>query len=431
MFELANDKGKRVEISDIGSYMVNSPIINISVSEGVVSDTSENVISTLTNSDQLFESKDIKPSLSHSEQISIKNNLMFIKTHKCGTSTVTDVFYLRGVRKRLNFVLVPYKTDINTVVDYRHLLPPRPGSVYNMQCVHGIFQPDAEHTIMPKETSLYSTIVRSPVSQFKSAFSFFRNEDKMRMKYGDLSIDALIGHYLDKISEPTEYTAPVISGCINSVAKDLGWDAFKRRMLESTLQEKINAFIEHLDQEMDFVMITDRMDESLIILKEYLGWNMTDILYLNRNVSSKPKVTLSEETKARILKYQVIDAQIFDHFNKSFELHLHRVGREKVASQVNEFVKMRESFENKCLNKDKNINNPNASLRWEITEYGSNINVACTFLQNKPLVMTKIITQLQLSQDYTIPIKGQEEPFLMRDIVSKIQQDYDNNEDLV
>ncbi|XP_063688821.1 galactosylceramide sulfotransferase-like [Bolinopsis microptera] len=430
MFELANDKGKRVEISDTGSYMVNSPIINISVSEGVVSDTSEKVISTLTNSDQLFESKD-KPSLSHSEQISIKKNLMFIRTHKCGTSTLVDVFYLRGVRKRLNFFMVPYERDINTL-DYRSLLPPRPGSVYNMQCRHIIFQPDAEHTIMPKETSLYSTIVRSPVSQFKSAFSFFRNEFKMRLKYGDLSIDALIGHYLDKISEPTEYTAPAISLSINSVAKDLGWDAFNRRMMESTLQEKINAFIEHLDQEMDFVMITDRMDESLIILKEYLGWNMTDIMYLNYNVSPKPKVTLSEETKARILKYQVIDAQIFDHFNKTFELHLHRVGREKVASQVNEFVEMRESFENKCLNKNKTVSNPNASIKWEITEYGKNINVACTFLQNKPSLLTEVITQLQLSQDYTIPIKGQEtEPFLMQDIVSKIQRDYDNNEDLV
>ena len=73
---------------------------------------------------------------------------------------------------------------------------------------------------------------------------------------------------------------------------------------------------------------------------------MTDIVYLNRMVRSIPKVTMSEETKARILKYQVIDAQIFDHFNKTFELHLDRVGKEKIASQVKEFEEIRESFEN-------------------------------------------------------------------------------------
>ena len=114
MFELANDKGKRAEISDAGSYLVSSPIVNISVSEAVVSDTSENVISTLTDSDQQFESKD-KPSSSHSEQMLIKMNLMFIKTHKCGTSTLVDVFYLRGVRKKLNFVMIPYTHKLSSL----------------------------------------------------------------------------------------------------------------------------------------------------------------------------------------------------------------------------------------------------------------------------------------------------------------------------
>ena len=100
---------------------------------------------------------------------------------------------------------------------------------------------------------------------------------------------------------------------------------------------------------MDFVMITDRMDESLIILKEYLCWNMTDILYLNRLVRDQPKVSMSAETMNRILKYQVIDDQIFHHSDASFDQHLEKIGREKVASQVKEFRKMREAFENKCF----------------------------------------------------------------------------------
>ena len=34
-----------------------------------------------------------------------KTNLMFIKTHKCGTSTLVNPFYLKGVRERLNYVI--------------------------------------------------------------------------------------------------------------------------------------------------------------------------------------------------------------------------------------------------------------------------------------------------------------------------------------
>ena len=196
----------------------------------------------------------------------------------------------------------------------------------------------------------------------------------------------------------------------------------------STLQEKIDAFIQHLDSEMDFVMITDRMDESLVLLKEYLGWNITDIMYLNRMVSSKPKVTMSDETKARISQYQVIDRQIFDHFNASFERHIDKIGREKVASLVKEFREMRENFENKCFNKSKTVRGPYSSITWQITDYGRNVNLACTFLQTRDVMLTHVITQLQLSQDYEVPMEG---GFKMEEIITKIKHDYDNNEELV
>ena len=42
-----------------------------------------------------------------------------------------------------------------------------------------------------------------------------------------------------------------------------------------------------LDQEMDRVMITDRMDESLDVLKELVGWEMSDIMFLNKKVTQK------------------------------------------------------------------------------------------------------------------------------------------------
>ena len=104
---------------------------------------------------------------------------------------------------------------------------------------------------------------------------------------------------------------------------------------------------------MDFVMITDRMDESLVLLKEYLGWNLTDILYLSRMVSGKKKEGLSDATKERVMKYQVIDRQLFHHFNQTFEKHLDRVGREKIALEVKQFRELRERFENKCFDKNK------------------------------------------------------------------------------
>ena len=41
--------------------------------------------------------------------VCIEKNLMFVKTHKCGTSTLVNAFYLYGVRRRLNFVIQDFQ----------------------------------------------------------------------------------------------------------------------------------------------------------------------------------------------------------------------------------------------------------------------------------------------------------------------------------
>ena len=207
-------------------------------------------------------------------------------------------------------------------------------------------------------------------------------------------------------------------------------------MTGSSLQEKINAFIKHLDQEMDLIMITDRLDESLIILKEYLCWSMTDILYLKRLVSGKTKKTISDKTKARISKYQVIDAQIFNHFNKSFQQKLDGMGRENIARQVEEFRKLRETFENKCFDKNETVELRFQSMSWKLSDYGTNKNLACMLLQTCDVKLTHALAELQLSQDYTVPIvssggKLHDKPFMMQDMLSKIQLDYHNGKEAV
>ena len=51
-----------------------------------------------------------------------KQNLMFIKTHKCGTSTLVNTFYLYGVRRRLNFVIHEPELTWNDALKTKHKL---------------------------------------------------------------------------------------------------------------------------------------------------------------------------------------------------------------------------------------------------------------------------------------------------------------------
>ena len=42
-----------------------------------------------------------------------KTNILFLKTHKCGTSSMVNLFFLFGIRRKLNFVIEPFKRQFN------------------------------------------------------------------------------------------------------------------------------------------------------------------------------------------------------------------------------------------------------------------------------------------------------------------------------
>ena len=60
---------------------------------------------SITNTYQTQPVVQIQPQEYHGDVVTRKENFMFIKTYKCGTSSLVNVFYLLGVRRRLNFVI--------------------------------------------------------------------------------------------------------------------------------------------------------------------------------------------------------------------------------------------------------------------------------------------------------------------------------------
>lgn len=48
-------------------------------------------------------------------------------------------------------------------------------------------------------------------------------------------------------------------------------------------REKVQETINQLDMELDFVMITEYFDESLVMLQDIMCWSMDDVVYLKKN----------------------------------------------------------------------------------------------------------------------------------------------------
>ena len=74
----------------------------------------------------------------------------------------------------------------------------------------------------------------------------------------------IIDKYLDKRQiSPTDHLSPAL---------DLGWKHFIQQFGSSkSMQDRIDGVIKLLDDEMDLIMISERLDESLIVFKENMG----------------------------------------------------------------------------------------------------------------------------------------------------------------
>ena len=120
--------------------------------------------------------------IDNSSFLGFKQNLMFIKTHKTGSSTLGSVFYLYGIKRKLIFLHPPNVEKQGVVGEeyFRQLLPPRVGQSWDMQVKHCKFNAEFQHQVLPKNVTFYTTVIRSPVSHFKSAFVFFGHFDRLR-----------------------------------------------------------------------------------------------------------------------------------------------------------------------------------------------------------------------------------------------------------
>ena len=74
------------------------------------------------------------------------------------------------------------------------------------------------------------------------------------------------------------------------------------------------TFEKYIEEEFDLVMIADYFDESLILLKWLLCWEIKDILYVKLRVQKK-KQEFEEEVKKNNLTWNHADVTLFDHLN--------------------------------------------------------------------------------------------------------------------
>ncbi|XP_031564586.1 galactose-3-O-sulfotransferase 3-like [Actinia tenebrosa] len=257
-------------------------------------------------------------------------DIMFLKTHKTGSSTLTNIMNRYADSRELNVVIPaqdevytfywPYKFQLNFIAPLNNFP--------NILCNHARFNKIPMNILLPKTRAKYITLLREPVSNYESVFYFFNLDGVLRLKKESRTT---MGRFLSRnislvklreLIKKSFYTASALAR--NPQSFDLG--------LEMEYYENITAvknYIDFLDSEFDLVLILEHFDESLVLMKRLFCWDLKDILYvkqMERLKIERNKEVITDDLKSKIRRWNKADDMLYSHFNATLWKRIHSEG---------------------------------------------------------------------------------------------------------
>uniref|UniRef100_UPI00398EA377 galactosylceramide sulfotransferase-like n=1 Tax=Pristiophorus japonicus TaxID=55135 RepID=UPI00398EA377 len=271
-------------------------------------------------------------------------DLMFLKIHKTGSSTVLNILFRYGEKHQLKFAFpaggrndfaYPAPFSRRTVSGYS------PAICYNIVANHMRFEPVALAGLLPRER-FYFTILRQPASLFESSFHYYgpavpltwriAGRDKMesflRDPWAYYTPRAFNGHYLRNLQ-------------FFDLGQDKDMDPHDPRL---------GDIFQDLEARFSLVMLTEYFDESLILLKELLCWELEDVLYFRLNSRVASEVTpLDPMLEDQARSWNQLDSLLYAHFNHTFWRKVEIFGRRRMIWEVAELRWLNAKMAEACI----------------------------------------------------------------------------------
>ncbi|KAH0626009.1 hypothetical protein JD844_000706 [Phrynosoma platyrhinos] len=256
----------------------------------------------------------LRPSPSHGCQP--RQHLVFLKTHKTGSSTIVNILHRYGDARGLRFAL-PTR--------YQFSYP----NLFQARKVQKVVSPD----------SFYFSIVRDPVSLAESAFSYYRGVVPAFRHAASLPAF---------LASPQRFYRPGERG--NHYARNLLWFDFGLDPPVGPGLGSIKAALADLDRTFHLVLLTEHMDESLVLLRDALCWSLEEVVAFRHNLRSPRAVSrLRPSEAARLRAWNHLDWHLYSHFNRTFWARVEQFGRARMAREVALLQERRAELMRHCL----------------------------------------------------------------------------------
>ncbi|KAL5016290.1 hypothetical protein ScPMuIL_005879 [Solemya velum] len=277
------------------------------------------------------------------ENCTMKSNVFFLKVPKCASGTTMVLLWRFVMAHNLNplTTAIP-STGLSKPLTQLRLLDHPPGESYNVIANHLDYSINKNEIpkMMPNDTACIG-IVREPKAQFQSHLLWNHAYKSMRRRVPPSQAkNTTDGELLlDTITNNTES----LKRFLNSQSRYFG---IRAASFEIDIKEVFNTF--------DLILIADYYDESLVLLKRYMCWDLKDIVY----------------NKVHAQKYSVDQKNIMSN---------NRISAWFSEKNYNDFV-----FYQKCLeNFQQKVSNEGNRFHEEVEYFQSVLRRVTTFCSSE------------------------------------------------
>ena len=187
----------------------------------------------------------------------------------------------------------------------------RPGHNYSVFCLHTIWDHDRVKEIIGDQggDAKYFSIVRDPVDLFISMWDYYDFSTAFKM-----DLETFASNTSDAFKKRTDRGVKKREGH-NMMLADFGLPVGSLDN-ESAVATKIAQ----IEADFDLVMVMERFDESLVLLRELLCWDWGDMTYFKLNSwQDTRRSQISPEGRARLKTWLWGDYLLYNHFKKRFD----------------------------------------------------------------------------------------------------------------
>lgn len=319
-----------------------------------------------------------------------KTNIVFLKTHKCAGSSIQNILIRYGDSRNLTFVLPKTDNYLGHPTPFSRTMVSLPRfPSYNILAHHTRFDYDGIRSVMPRN-AVYITIVRDPIGVFESAYSYYGfshlvgdNLHKFISKIPSTNVSLLHTRFQRKFGS-------------NQMMFDLGANPsiFNNESL-------INQYIDKLESWFDFVLVADRMDESLVLLRHLLCWDIDDVVTFKLNARDpKFKSNLRKQEKDILRQLNHADVLLYKRFVDKFDKAIDAFGRDRMVSETEQLRERTEKWYDFCIKKEQRhgIHSPKPTYYFNpkvVVFHATSNNDTCNSMTMEELPYTDLLRKKQ------------------------------------